>query len=518
MARSTGKLLLSASALRTTNLAAQVVVSFFLTPFVIRSLGDRLNGFWALVGTFIGYYGLMELGLGTAVSRHIAGALGKGDREQGGRVFTASVALYSVLGAILMILTGIIAPLSHIFVHSPQDAHLFSKVILVLGLSVGISFPVRAYGGLLTAELRFDVLVATDFFSLLLRTGLVVAVLLAGGKVLALAWVTFLAGLPRTAIYIFASRKLYPWLRLRASPWFSTETKRLLSYSAYAFVSDMADRLRFNIDAFVIAGIVGLSAVTHFNIAAVMVTYFMNLMIALMGVIGPWFSRVDGAGDHATVAKGFLFATKLSICASSFVGFGLAVWGKAFISRWMGAPYLDAYPCLLVLALGYTVALWQIPSGNLLFAISKHKFYALANVIEGLANLGLSLWLARSLGIFGVALGTFVPMLAMKLIIQPIYVCRVASIPLAQYAREVARSLLVVALALIVPVVIAVRFVVPNYYALMGVALTSLICYLAVIGSLQFTSNELALLRQVILPVRFNRTPAASTAMFGKGR
>jgi hypothetical protein len=82
----------------------------------------------------------------------------------------------------------------------------------------------------------------------------------------------------------------------------------------------------------------------------------------------------------------------------------------------------------------------------------------------------------------------------------------------------VARSLLVVALALIVPVVIAVRFVVPNYYALMGVALTSLICYLAVIGSLQFTSNELALLHQVILPVRFNRTPAASTAMFGKGR
>jgi len=262
MARSTGKLLLSASALRITNVIAQVVVSFFLTPFVIRSLGDRLNGFWVLVATFIGYYGLMELGLGAAVSRYIAEALGKGDREKCGRVFTASVALYSVLGAILMILTGIIALLSHLFVHSPQDAHLFSKIILVLGLSVGISFPARAYSGLLTAELRFDVLAATDFFYLLLRTGLIVSVLSAGGKVLALAWVTFLAGLPRMAIYIFASRKLCPWLRLRASPWFSTETKRLLSYSAYAFVSDIADRLRFNIDAIVITGMVGLSAVT----------------------------------------------------------------------------------------------------------------------------------------------------------------------------------------------------------------------------------------------------------------
>ena len=232
----------------------------------------------------------------------------------------------------------------------------------------------------------------------------------------------------------------------------------------------------------------------------------------------PCDRRSTSSRAAISLTAGRRSCSKLSICASSFVGFGLAVWGKAFISRWMGTPYLDAYPCLLVLALGYTVALWQNPSVNLLFAISKHKFYALANVIEGLANLGLSLWLARSLGIFGVALGTFIPMLAMKLIIQPIYVCRVASIPLAQYAREVARSLLVVALALILPVLITVRFVAPNYYALTGVALTSLICYLAVIGFLQFTSNELAVLRQVILPVRFNRTPAASTAMFGKGR
>ncbi|MGH9601249.1 MAG: hypothetical protein ACRD24_02570 [Terriglobales bacterium] len=34
------------------------VAAFFLTPFVIRSLGDHSYGLWLLVAGFIGYYGL----------------------------------------------------------------------------------------------------------------------------------------------------------------------------------------------------------------------------------------------------------------------------------------------------------------------------------------------------------------------------------------------------------------------------------------------------------------------------
>ena len=40
----------------------QVAVGFFLTPFVVHSLGETQYGVWTLVVGVTGYYGLLDLG------------------------------------------------------------------------------------------------------------------------------------------------------------------------------------------------------------------------------------------------------------------------------------------------------------------------------------------------------------------------------------------------------------------------------------------------------------------------
>src|SRR5215472_14291131 len=120
MSRSAAKLLASGSALRAANLAGQIVVAFFLTPFVIHRLGDRMYGLWVLVGTFIGYYGLLDLGLGNAITRYVARALGKGDREECGTVFSTALQLYICLGVVVVALSAVFAFLSSFLAHSQQ--------------------------------------------------------------------------------------------------------------------------------------------------------------------------------------------------------------------------------------------------------------------------------------------------------------------------------------------------------------------------------------------------------------
>ena len=136
------------------------------------------------------------------------------------------------------------------------------------------------------------------------------------------------------------------------------------------------------------------------------------------------------------------------------------------------------------------------------------------NLAEGVVNLALSLWLVKSLGIFGVALGTFIPMLVTKLIVQPLYVCRVSFIPYGEYMRELGRSLLVTGVGLLIPGFISARFATGNYYSLMAVALSSLICYMPVICFLHLTREERAILAEAILPNRAARAqqPALSAA------
>jgi len=250
----------------------------------------------------------------------------------------------------------------------------------------------------------------------------------------------------------------------------------------------------------VVSAFVGLAAVTHFRIAGVMASCFVNLMIALTGAIQPWFSRMEGAGNHQAIRRTLLFATKVSISVASFVGFGLVAWGKPFIQRWMGSSYLDAYPCLVVLSLGYVIALGQSPSRLLLYAISKHKIFALINSVDGIANLVLSIWLARTLGIFGVALGTFIPTLVIKLIAQPLYVCHASLIPFAEYMREFVRSLFLAGVALIIPALISIRFATASYSSLIVVTVLSFILYITSTYFIQFTRHQRETINAAILP------------------
>ena len=52
------------------NLARYLIslgITFFLTPYIVRSLGDSLYGFWVLLLSFVGYASILEMGIQPAV-------------------------------------------------------------------------------------------------------------------------------------------------------------------------------------------------------------------------------------------------------------------------------------------------------------------------------------------------------------------------------------------------------------------------------------------------------------------
>jgi O-antigen/teichoic acid export membrane protein len=185
------------------------------------------------------------------------------------------------------------------------------------------------------------------------------------------------------------------------------------------------------------------------------------------------------------------------------------MWGKPFIEVWMGTEYLDAYPVLAILVLGVTFALWQTISINLLFGISKHKIIAVLNTIEGVANLLLSILLARYYGLIGVALGTFIPMALLKLIVQPIYVSRALSVPYFEYLGKTGKTLIISFSALIIPVLLSLRFMAPNYRILFVLGLVSMFSYLLVIWLFGFSQHQKKILhRAVFSKLSLKRTVA----------
>src|SRR5206468_10230714 len=90
---------------------------------------------------------------------------------------------------------------------------------------------------------------------------------------------------------------------------------------------------------------------------------------------------------------------------------------------------------LYFLAAAGVVLSAQGPVSNLLLGTGRHRLVAFTTLAEGAANLALSIVLVRRFGLWGVAAGTALPVIAANFLITVPAGCRQVGLPLGQFVR-----------------------------------------------------------------------------------
>jgi O-antigen/teichoic acid export membrane protein len=91
------------------------------------------------------------------------------------------------------------------------------------------------------------------------------------------------------------------------------------------------------------------------------------------------------------------------------------VFGLPFLSLWIDKPWVgDSYTVMLILLPGYFFGLIQGPANGMLWGSGRLKVQMVCTVVEALSNLALSLLLVGPFGIFGVCMGTAIPMVLVR--------------------------------------------------------------------------------------------------------
>ncbi len=458
------------SSIRVIGLAANTAVAFFLMPFLVHSLGDRIYGYWALIGAVLGYYGVLDLGIVSAVQFQVAKALGEKDATSANRTISTSFYAFAALGSVILVITMVLAFLSHRLISNSSDAALFRSVLLIMGLGFAVGFPGRAFIGAISAHLRWDLLSSVTLAVLLLRTIAIVIAIKAGGGMVHLAVATVLGDALMYVIYYFILKRIQHQFRL--SPALATiiTLKEILRYSAFTLIIKISDQLRFYVHVLIVSAFLSVSAVTHYAIASRLALSFRDLMIALLGILSPWFSLLLGNKDYQAIRRVFVFGTKVSVSVSTTIACCMILYGREFIERWMGKSYLDAYWPLAFLVGGIFFDVSQLPSVSYMYGVSRHRFLAYMTLLEGTANGILSLYLVRIYGLTGVALGALIPMAAFWLFIQPLYVCRHVGLSTRTYYLGLfGRAAGVTSMAVIVPWLLVFRWIVRPSLVSIGV-------------------------------------------------
>jgi len=82
------------------------IVSFFLGPYILGKLGATSYGIWALIGSLVGYFGLLDLGVRSAVTKFVASYHSAGNHDGASDVKSAALLAFTMAGFLAIVIDG----------------------------------------------------------------------------------------------------------------------------------------------------------------------------------------------------------------------------------------------------------------------------------------------------------------------------------------------------------------------------------------------------------------------------
>ena len=428
------------------------LMSFLITPFMIHRLGDFQFGIYALAFSTVGYFDLLAQGLRSTLQRFVGRLSDARDRQALNSVFSTALAVTLVVGTfIIVVFFGLSRILPSFFKLDPAQQHLFAKLVILLGINLGSGVPAALLGSYLCGLHRFDLYNLLGIVRQAVRTILILVVLLRGQGVLAVAVCVLMATLICVPLNWWMIQRIDSRVKFALGLVRLRTARELLGFSFWTLLNNAGQLLRNSTDSIVIGRVLNAALITPFTVASRLVDYFRPIITSMVSPLLPRMSQLDGQGRHEDVERLFLDMTRLSALASLAMGSMLVLHGRSLLLLWVGPRYVSSYPILLLLTVGAVASSAQVPAQHTLIAKGRHRAYGIWTLAEGLANLVLSVVWARRYGIVGVALGTAVPLLVVKLTLQPWYVTRVLDMSLGGFfGKALARPLAACGLFLIV--------------------------------------------------------------------
>jgi O-antigen/teichoic acid export membrane protein len=475
---------------------ANAVAGFFLTPLILHHLGDESFGLWILVVTVTGYYGFFDIGVCSAVVRHVSLKHAVGDKEGLNKVVATAFYFYIGVCLVVVALTFLLAPWVTRFF--PVHVDLIDSVrslFLLAGVVQGLTFPLLVFAGVLQAAARFDQFYTLRVASLALRVVAVIAVLRAGGGLFAVGAAVILPNLLYYCAQVPLVFRAIPGISLHPK-WVGKSVFRgIFQYGSVTLAVTVGEQLSRNIHPLIIARFLTPIAVTLFSLPMKLLAIPLEGLSTMTAIVNPISSTLEAHKDFATLRKLIQSSVQSAYLILAPIAAFLFVFGKELLSLWMGPQYTSAYPLLVLLTFGIGTAAAQFSVQSMLFGIAQHKELIWYRLGEGLSIAVIGTICLRAWGLPGLAFVTAVTLLLTNLVLIPRHLCRILDLSLRTYLKEGCLKPCILALPFAATLVAARCFVVVNTWL-------PLILSLLVAGSIYIVILSLLMFRRSVPTMR----------------
>jgi O-antigen/teichoic acid export membrane protein len=448
-------------------LALNVVISLFLSPYVVNKLGSMWYGIWALTLQFTGYLFLLDFGVRESVIRYVSKYNARGRPGPLNAVLTTAVQVYVPITLGCCALTALCAwGMPYWFDLDPSVVDEVRWTTMLVGGSIAFTFVFNIFTGIQYGLQRFELANGIAIVFTLVRTAIIVWLLHTGHGIVGLSAVQF----GSTVIGGIVGAFLALWLLRKAGLSFKLVTlgekrrvalrKRVFGYGWYVLVNNIGQKLIFASGAIITATMLPIAAVTSYAIAGSLVDNLRSLVSMTATVFNPLASHLQALNRGNEVANVLRSGAKLAVLITIPVAVSFVIIGDQFIALWMGEEFRQpSGDVLLVLGLAQVVSAPHYIVSSVLYGISQHRVIALVRIGEAALNIVLSVLLAWRFGVVGVAMGMTIAHVVSVGIVLPLRARHVLKLRLsAYYNATIVRPALAIA-----PFAVALYWLRANY-------------------------------------------------------
>ena len=418
-------------------LVAAITIGFFLSPFVVHSLGEEIFGFWALITSITSQLMMLDLGVRNSVVKFLAEFQAKGDNDKTSQLLTSSflILCLAAIGGLTLLLL-VLWKFDVLFDIPLEHLNTVQLVFFIMALEASVELAFGVFDATLAGKERYDLLQGTNTVRLILNALLVVCVLHYGGGILGLALVTVSTRLLQRVCIAVLALKSTKKLTLAKHHVSKDMLCQVAGYSLWASVVVIASRIIYQVDTIIVGAYAEATMITLYAVPVIIIEQFRMFAQSGSTILTPRFSGLQASGDKNNSKEILIRWARVGSLLAVAVGTPLLISGKDFLILWMGPTFQGSHQVLLLLTIPFFVVIPALGFGNYLLGTGKQALYGKLLLLEACTNLALSLFLAPRMGLTGVALGTLFPAILFRGSLLPWFGCTLAKLSLYTYLKE----------------------------------------------------------------------------------
>lgn len=383
-------------------------INFFLSPYIVRTVGVDAYGFVGLANNFISYASLITVAVNALAGRFVTIKIHQKDYEGANRYYTSVFFANLLLSFVLLIAAlAIWIPLEHI-INIPDNIFWDVKILFAVLFINCILGTVGSVFGVSTFATNKLYLTSVRNIESSVARAIVLVVLYAfcAPKVSYLGLTTLLTGIYAIVFNMYYTRKLTPFLHIRRKYFDFKSIIELVSSGVWNLVNRLGQLLTDGLDLLITNLFIDPTAMGVLSLAKTVPGVITSIVGTMVGSFSPNFTEYYAKGEMDKLKESLKQSMKIMGIICNLPIIVLIVCGERFFALWQ--PTQDAKQ-LQVLSI-LTVAGLIVNGGincvyNIFTVVNKLKFNALVLLFSSILSVGVTFVCLKftDLGIYAVA-------------------------------------------------------------------------------------------------------------------